>query len=116
MRRVVSVLGLLIGLYLLGRAAVEPFLINMSDPATYRNAWGGPSLAGVLAVHCLPGILAGVVIVIALLRRGGRGGNGQGGNGQGASGRGDDGQDPSGRSGNGGGDRPEEPEREPAGR
>ncbi|WP_213003002.1 hypothetical protein [Winogradskya consettensis] len=33
-------------------------MIDLSDPATYRNDWGGPHLIGVLAVHALPGILA----------------------------------------------------------
>ncbi|TDC22170.1 CGP-CTERM sorting domain-containing protein [Micromonospora sp. 15K316] len=41
----------------------------MSDPATYRNDWGGPSLAGVLLVHCGPGVVAAVVITAVLLRR-----------------------------------------------
>ncbi|MCW3841958.1 hypothetical protein ONA70_17810 [Micromonospora yasonensis] len=53
---------MLLGLYLIGRAAVEPFVINMTDPADYRLDWGGPSLAGVLAVHCGPGIVAAVLI------------------------------------------------------
>lgn len=63
-----STLGLIIGLYFVVRAVVEPFVIDMSDPATYRNDWGGPSLFGVLAVHCGPGLLAGAVIVAVLVR------------------------------------------------
>jgi hypothetical protein len=65
-------LGLLLGLYLFGRAVVEPFVIDFGDPATYRHDWGGPSLAGVLAVHCGPGLLAGAAMVTALARRYGR--------------------------------------------
>ncbi|RKR86018.1 putative secreted protein with CGP-CTERM motif [Micromonospora pisi] len=69
MRRALGVIGLIIGLYLIVRAALEPFVIDMSDPATYRDDWGGPSLAGVLAVHCGPGIVAALIIATVLLRR-----------------------------------------------
>jgi hypothetical protein len=72
-KRAVSVLGTslawILGLYLVVRAVVEPFVIDMSDPASYRNDWGGPHLVGVLAVHCGPGILAAVVLVAVLRRR-----------------------------------------------
>jgi len=43
--------------------------VNLSDPASYRNDWGGPSLFGVLAVHCGPGIVAALWMVTALMRR-----------------------------------------------
>jgi hypothetical protein len=69
MRRVVWwVLGV-VGAYLIVRAAVEPFVIDPGDPATYRSDWGGPSLAGVLAVHCGPGLLAAALFAVALRRR-----------------------------------------------
>lgn len=58
-----------IGVFLIVRAIAEPFLIDVSDPATYRSDWGGPSLAGVLAVHMLPGILAATVLLMTLSRR-----------------------------------------------
>jgi len=58
LRRILTVLGLLLGAYLIVRAVVEPFVIDLNDPSTYRQDWGGPSLAGVLAVHSLPGIVA----------------------------------------------------------
>lgn len=45
-----------IGLYFVVRALVEPFVIDVTDPATYAKDWGGPSLAGVLAVHSGPGV------------------------------------------------------------
>ncbi len=61
--------GLLLGVYLIGRAAVEPFVINLNDPSTYHLDWGGPHLIGVLAVHCPPGIIAAVLIVRWLRRR-----------------------------------------------
>jgi hypothetical protein len=44
--------------YLVARALAEPFVIDVTDPGTYRDDWGGPSLAGVLLVHCGPGLLA----------------------------------------------------------
>ncbi|MCW3814364.1 hypothetical protein ONA91_07825 [Micromonospora sp. DR5-3] len=54
--------GILLGLYLIARAAAEPFVINMTDPASYRLDWGGPSLAGVLLVHCGPGLVSAALI------------------------------------------------------
>jgi hypothetical protein len=69
MRKAASVLGLVLGLFLIVRAVAEPFVIDMSDPATYRNDWGGPSLLGVLLVHCGPGVIAAIVITMVLIRR-----------------------------------------------
>ncbi|MGW3615272.1 hypothetical protein ACWD6N_36785 [Micromonospora sp. NPDC005163] len=62
MKRILAAVGMLFGLYLIVRAAVEPFVINMKDPADYRSDWGGPSLAGVLAAHCGPGFVSAVLI------------------------------------------------------
>jgi hypothetical protein len=67
--RFVWIVGGVVGLYLVGRAIAELFLIDMSDPATYRDDWGGSGLIGVLLVHCLPGLLAAAVFVTAYLRR-----------------------------------------------
>ena len=69
MRKAAVAVGLALGLYLIIRAVAEPFVIDMSEPATYRNDWGGPSLFGVLLVHCGPGVVAAVAIAMALLRR-----------------------------------------------
>ncbi|GAA1280677.1 hypothetical protein Psi02_67190 [Planotetraspora silvatica] len=69
MRKVVGVLGFILGAYLIVRAIAEPFVIDMSDPATYRNDWGGPSLAGVVAVHSGPGLIAAALMIWALMRR-----------------------------------------------
>ena len=69
MRKIASAVGLIIGLYLIVRAVVELFVIDMSDPASYRDDWGGPSLAGVLAVHCGPGLIAAAIIVAVVIRR-----------------------------------------------
>ncbi len=69
LRKVVAGLAILLGLYFVVRAVVEPFVIDVNDPATYRDDWGGPSLLGVLAVHCGPGLLVLVTLCIVLLRR-----------------------------------------------
>jgi hypothetical protein len=61
--------GALAALYLVGRAAAEFVVVNYSDPASYRNAWGGPSLAGVFAVHAGPGIAIVIAAVVWLFRR-----------------------------------------------
>lgn len=63
------VLGVLLAMYLVVRAVAEPFVIDMTDSATYRNDWGGPSLAGVLAVHCGPGVLAAMFLYGQVVRR-----------------------------------------------
>ena len=69
MKSIGLALAAVVGLYLIGRAVAEPFVIDLTNPASYRNDWGGPSLAGVLAVHCGPGILSLVAMVAALRRR-----------------------------------------------
>jgi hypothetical protein len=69
MRKAAAAVGLVLGLFLIVRAVAEPFVIDLSDPATYRNDWGGPSLVGVLLVHCGPGLVAAAAIAAALRRR-----------------------------------------------
>jgi hypothetical protein len=69
MRKAAVAVGLVVGLYFIGRAVAEPFVIDMSDPASYREDWGGPSLFGVLLVHMGPGVVAAVAITMALIRR-----------------------------------------------
>jgi hypothetical protein len=69
MRKTARVVGLVLGLYFVARAIVEPFVIDMSNPASYRHDWGGPSLFGVLLVHCGPGLLAAAAIAVTLLDR-----------------------------------------------
>jgi hypothetical protein len=69
MRKAAVAVGLVVGLYFIGRAVAEPFVIDMSDPASYREDWGGPSLFGVLLVHMGPGVVAAVAIPMALIRR-----------------------------------------------
>ena len=48
--------GGVLAAFLLGRGAAEFFIVHYGDPASYRNAWGGPSLAGVFAVHSGPAV------------------------------------------------------------
>ena len=62
-RKAAVVVLYLVGAYMVLRAVVEPFVIDVTDPDTYARDWGGPHLAGVLAVHCLPGLVALVLVV-----------------------------------------------------
>ncbi len=59
-RRLPKVIGLAAGgvlaAFLVGRGVAEFFIVHYGDPASYRNAWGGPSLAGVFAVHGGPAV------------------------------------------------------------
>lgn len=50
-------LGGLAGAYLVVRGVAEFFTVDYGNPASYRLDWGGPSLAGVFAVHSGPGLL-----------------------------------------------------------
>lgn len=62
-------LGGVLGAYLVGRGVAEFFTINYNDPASYRLDWGGPSLAGVLAVHAGPGLAILIAAAVYLWRR-----------------------------------------------
>jgi hypothetical protein len=68
MRRAAFILGAVVAAFLIIRAIVEVLTIHYSDPTSYEHDWGGPSLIGVLFVHCLPGVLAAVAVVL-LIRR-----------------------------------------------
>jgi hypothetical protein len=57
------------GAYLAGRSVAEFFLIGYNNPASYDQAWGGPSLAGVLAVHSGPGLAVLVAVAVLIWRR-----------------------------------------------
>jgi hypothetical protein len=69
MKRIGTVVLWIVGIYLIGRAIVEPFVIDVGDPASYHLDWGGPHLAGVLAVHCGPGLVAAALIARSVVRR-----------------------------------------------
>jgi hypothetical protein len=62
-------LGGLLALYLVGRGVAEFFIVHYNDPASYHSAWGGPSLAGVFAVHSGPAVAIVVASGIYLCRR-----------------------------------------------
>lgn len=62
MRKALLALAVFLGGYLVFRAIAEPFTIDLSDPASYAHDWGGPSLAGVLLVHCGPGVVSAVLL------------------------------------------------------
>jgi len=51
------VLAAVVGYLFVGRGIGELFMIDLRDPSSYRNDWGGPSLAGVLAVHSGPAVV-----------------------------------------------------------
>ena len=58
MKTIGVVFAYLVGTYFVVRAIVEVVTIDYGDAASYEDDWGGPSLVGVLAVHCLPGVIA----------------------------------------------------------
>jgi hypothetical protein len=71
--KVLRGLGLLVtgsvAIYMVGRGIAEFWVVDYSNPASYRHSWGGPSLAGVFVVHSGPAALiiaAGVVWLIRL--------------------------------------------------
>lgn len=61
--------GGLLALYLVGRGIAEFFIVHYSDPASYRLDWGGPSLAGVFAVHSGPAVVILIGTGVYLRRR-----------------------------------------------
>jgi len=102
-RQLPKVIGLAAGgvlaAFLVGRGAAEFFIVHYGDPASYRNAWGGPSLAGVFAVHSGPAaaILLGTGGYLVRRHRARRGPSGRVTSGSANSGRGSSGSGPSGR-------------------
>jgi hypothetical protein len=69
MKRIGAGILWFVGVYFVARAVVEPFVIDVNDPATYQNDWGGPHLAGVLLVHCGLGVIAAALMAWRLMRR-----------------------------------------------
>ena len=61
--------GCVLGAYFVGRGVAELIMVHYNDPASYRLDWGGPSLAGVLAVHAGPGLAVLVAAAVYLWRR-----------------------------------------------
>jgi hypothetical protein len=58
-----------LGAYCVGRGVAELVMIHYNDPASYRLDWGGPSLAGVLAVHAGPGLAVLIAAAVYTWRR-----------------------------------------------
>ena len=71
MKLAAVVVGYIVGTYLVVRAVIELVTIDYGDASSYRDDWGGPSMLGVLAVHCLPGVIALLAMIWGLrhLRR-----------------------------------------------
>ncbi|HEY7050343.1 MAG TPA: hypothetical protein VH373_24220 [Jatrophihabitantaceae bacterium] len=67
-RRTVLLAGIVLAVYLVGRGIAELFTIDYHDPSSYKNDWGGPSLAGVLAVHTGPALLIIGALFVRILR------------------------------------------------
>ena len=59
----------LVALYVVGRGIAEFWTVNYADPASYEHSWGGPSLAGVFAVHSGPGFVIVIAAAWWLVRR-----------------------------------------------
>ena len=68
-RRAAITLGFVLGAFFIIRAIVGLVTINYSDPSSYATDWGGPSLVGVLVVHCGLGLLSAVAICVYFWRR-----------------------------------------------
>ena len=68
-RRILLGLGLIVTIYLVVRGVAELFVIDYDDPDSYRSDWGGPSLAGVLAVHTGPALVIVALAAVWLARR-----------------------------------------------
>ena len=68
MRRALLILGAIVATFLIVRAIVEVLTLHHSDPSSYEHDWGGPSVIGVLLVHCLPGVIAAVAVILVIRR------------------------------------------------
>lgn len=72
-RNVPRIIGLavagLVAAYLVGRGIAEFWVVDYASPASYQHSWGGPSLAGVFAVHSGPGLVIVIVLAVWLYRR-----------------------------------------------
>ena len=63
MKAIAIVFAYLVGVFFVGRAIGELVTIDYGDASSYEDDWGGPSLIGVLAVHCLPGVIAAALMI-----------------------------------------------------
>jgi uncharacterized paraquat-inducible protein A len=58
-----------VAVYLVGRGVAEFWVVDYANPASYQQSWGGPSLAGVFAVHTGPGLIIVIMTAVWLYRR-----------------------------------------------
>ncbi len=79
MRRALLVLGAIVAAFLIVRAIVEVLTLHYADPSSYEHDWGGPTVTGVLLVHCLPGVIAAVAVVVVYRRSRAKGAADEGG-------------------------------------
>ncbi len=63
------ILGGLLAIYPVGRGIAEFWVVNYSDRARYRRAWGGPRLTGVFAEHSGPGLVILIATFVWLRKR-----------------------------------------------
>ena len=59
----------LVAAFLVGRGIAEFWTVDYARPASYQQSWGGPSLAGVFAVHTGPGLIIVIMTSVWLYRR-----------------------------------------------
>ena len=59
----------LVAAFLVGRGIAEFWVVDYASPASYQHSWGGPSLAGVFAVHTGPGLIIVIMMAGWLYRR-----------------------------------------------
>ena len=62
------VFAYIVGAFFVVRAVIEVVTVDSGHAVSYEKDWGGPSLLGVLAVHCLPGAVALALMVWGALR------------------------------------------------
>lgn len=59
----------LVGMFFVVGFVVELVSLDYGDASMYEDDWGGPTLVGVLAVHCLPGVVALALMIWDVRRR-----------------------------------------------
>ena len=62
------VVAYVVGAFFVVRSVAELVIVDYGDSSSYEHDWGGPSLAGVLAVHCLPGVIAAALMIWGAFR------------------------------------------------
>jgi hypothetical protein len=68
MRRAGLIVGLVFAAFFVVRAIVELITLDYSNPSSYEHDWGGPTVVGVLLVHCFPGFVAAAAVVLVMRR------------------------------------------------